>query len=117
MILETLSILAGICVLEFFAELPDGYWYLLAAPAVLAARYLRLLRLPALALLGFFWAAMHAQLHLDNQLARDLQGRDLLLEGRVADIPVRLSDSGWRFLFVSEYIDAGSQEQFKIQRL
>ena len=107
MILETLSILAGICVLQFFAELPAGYWYFLAAPAVLAARYLPLLRLPALALLGFFWAAMHAQLHLDNQLARDLQGRDLLLEGRVADIPVRLSDSGWRFLFVSEYIDAG----------
>ena len=108
MIPEALAFLAGILALQFCAELPAVHWYAVAALAVLPACYLPLSRLPALLLLGFFWAALHAQLHLDDRLDNRLEGRDLLLTGRVIDIPVRLSDSGWRFLLAADYMDAGA---------
>ena len=108
MILKALAFLAGILALQFCAELPAGHWYPLAALTALSAWYLPVLRLPALALSGFFWAAFHAQLHFDNRLDSALEGVNLLVEGKVGDIPVRLSDTDWRFLLVAEHIDTGA---------
>ena len=62
MILKALAFLAGILALQFCAELPAGHWYPLAALTALSAWYLPVLRLPALALSGFFWAAFHLSL-------------------------------------------------------
>lgn len=108
MLLNTLAFLAGVVALQFCAELPAFHWYPAAALAAAPAAYLPRLRLPALWLLGFFWAAWHAQLHHNAQLEEGLQGRTLLLEGRVSGIPVRLAGNDWRFVFDAERIDTGA---------
>jgi competence protein ComEC len=108
MVLNTLAFLAGVVALQFCAELPASHWYPVAALAAAPAAYLPRLRLPALWLLGFFWAALHAQQHHDDLLSEGLQGRTLLLQGRVNSIPVRLAENDWRFVFEAERIDAGN---------
>ena len=108
MVLNTLAFLAGVVALQFCAELPASHWYPVAALAAAPAAYLPRLRLPALWLLGFFWAALHAQQHHDDLLSEGLQGRTLLLQGRVNSIPVRLAENDWRFVLDAERIDAGS---------
>jgi competence protein ComEC len=117
MILKSLAFLAGILALQCCADLPAGHWYAVATSAALPAWRLPALRLPALVLLGFFWAAFHAQLQHDSRLDSELEGRTLLIEGRVSDIPVRLADTDWRFAFQAERLDAGSGWQSFNRRL
>lgn len=117
MILKSLAFLAGILALQCCAELPSGHWYAVATIAALPAFWLPALRLPAIVLLGFFWAAFHAQLQLDSLPGSDLEGRTLLIEGRVSDIPVRSADTDWRFAFQTERIDSGSGWQSFNRRL
>ncbi len=47
---------------------------------------------------GLFYATLSAQHQLDNRLARDLQGKDIVVTGKVVDIPNSKGD-GTRFRF------------------
>jgi competence protein ComEC len=58
----------------------------------------RPLRVPAMAALGCFWAICHASWILSASLPADLEGKDLLIEGRVVSLPDKLG-SGTRFRF------------------
>ena len=79
-------------------ELPPLWWGLLLVPLGLLAW-----RRPAWLVAVFFvagvvWVSFRAGLILDEQLPPALEGRDLVIEGQVADIPNR-TDFGWRFPF------------------
>jgi competence protein ComEC len=49
-------------------------------------------------ILGFAWNAHYAENRLSNILAEDLEGKDLVIEGRVAALPQGKSD-GAKFAF------------------
>ena len=106
MIIGTCAFLAGILALQCLPELPPWYCYSGVFTAFLALRW-RPAWLPAVFFIGFFWAAYHAQLTLDAVLESRLEGRTVLVQGTVADIPANLSNQGVRFLFRAERIDAG----------
>jgi competence protein ComEC len=92
----------GVLALQFCAVLPPGRAYLVIpiAFSLLAWRPARPVLRPVLAcLLGFFWAAWQAQLALQPTLPAELEGRTLLVEGRVLETPRSVSDRQLRFLF------------------
>jgi competence protein ComEC len=106
MIIGTCTFLAGVLALQCLPELPPWYCYIGVFAAPLVVRW-RLARLPAIFLVGFFWAAYQAQSTLDAVLDRRLEGRTVLVQGTVADIPARRPNQAIRFLFHSERLDAG----------
>jgi competence protein ComEC len=101
MIKVACAFLAGVLVLQCLPELPPWYCYAGVFAALFALCW-RLARLPAIFLIGFFWAAYHAQTTLDAVLDTRLEGRTVLVEGVVADLPRSLSDRSIRFLFQAE---------------
>lgn len=77
-------------------------WPCLLAAVVLAAAFaFRHKIVPACFLLGLVWTALHAQQLLDHRLAHELEGRDLLLSGHIASVPVAGSDRA-SFLFTPD---------------
>ncbi len=62
-----------------------------------------LLCLLCAAALGFYWAATLAAHTLSQRLASELEGRDLLLQGVVSDLPSRF-EGGERFAFTVEQV-------------
>ncbi len=64
-------------------------------------------------LLGFAWAALNAQLRLGEDLASGLEGRDLLISGYVAEIPVSES-YGQRFIFNVEHSEVEVPDQIEL---
>jgi len=107
MISGTCAFLAGVLALQYLPELPPWYWYSGVLTAPLALRW-RAVWLPAVFLLGFFWAAYHAQRTLDTVLDAGLEGRTVLVQGSVADLPVRLPNHSVRFLFHADRLDEGN---------
>jgi competence protein ComEC len=107
MISGTCAFLAGVLALQYLPELPPWYCYagVFAAPLVLRWRPLWL---PTVFLLGFFWAAYHAQGTLDAVLDARLEGRTVLVQGTVADLPGKLPNRSVRFLFHADRLDAGN---------
>lgn len=107
MLLPALAFLAGVCTLQWCAELPPYYGYLLAVLALL------LLRLPAFRylsvfVLGFFWAALHAEAVLTTELDSSLERRTLLVEGTILDLPRHLPGRRIRFPLYIERLEAGA---------
>ncbi len=93
-----LAFLLGILLVQHCSELPSLWWGALALPAVaLAWRWPSCLALAFLAA-GVFWAVLRAGLILNDTLARELEGQDLVLVGYVADVPQR-AERGMRFRF------------------
>lgn len=85
----TIAFLLGILLLLAQPALPDPLWLELLPPcAVLALRRGRW-RLPALLACGFLWALLRGALILERDLPAGLEGRDLIVEGRVASLPAR----------------------------
>ena len=107
MLLLALAFLAGVCTLQWCAELPPGYSYILAVMALLLLRH-PVLRYLAVFLLGLFWAALRAEIVLGTQLDASLERQTLLVEGTVLDLPRQLSGGRIRFLFHVERLDAGA---------
>ena len=99
------AFLAGVLALQCLPELPPWYCYA-GVFAALLAMCRRLARLPAIFLIGFFWTAYHAQITLDAMLDTCLEGRTVLVEGVVADLPRNLPDRSIRFLFQAKRLDA-----------
>ncbi len=83
----TLAFLIGIVALQTLGELPatDGAWFVVA----LVCLWLPSLRLVAAVFAGFLWAWLFAALVLSQELSSDLEGKDLVLEGVVATLPVK----------------------------
>jgi competence protein ComEC len=107
--LGTIAFLLGIVMLQQFPDLPDLYWYgpvLLLLP--LSIRY-RQTRFAALLAMGFLWALVHAQYLLHRIPAAELEGVDLIAEGRIDSIPVHREHS-WRFEFEIGRLFDGQQE-------
>ena len=59
--------------------------------------------------LGFAWNARYAENRLSNILAEDLEGKDLVIEGRVAALPQSKPD-GAKFAFVLDKALIGQQD-------
>ncbi len=110
MIVLTLAFVAGILLLQLMPVLPPWYGYLLVPAGLVCLRW-RPARLPAMLVVGFFWAAFRAQLAAMPSLAPELEGRTLLVEGRVADLPRHLSETDCRFPFAIERLRDGDDWQ------
>ena len=107
MLLHIIAFIAGVLALQFCTVLPPVYVYALVPVALVLLRRPRT-RLPAILIIGFFWAALRAEVAFAPRLDTDLEGRTLLVEGTVLDIPRTLSAGKTRFLFQVERMDAGS---------
>ena len=107
MISGTCAFLAGVLALQYLPELPPWYCYTGVLAAPLALRWCPVW-LPAVFLIGFFWAAYHAQRTLDAVLDASLESRTVLVQGSVADLPVKKPQRGVRFLFHADRLDAGN---------
>jgi competence protein ComEC len=101
--LAVLAFLAGILLVQQLAALPSLAWvWLLPALALVAWRWPRV-GLPMLFLLaGILWITWRAGLLLADRLPTELEGVDLRVEGRIADLPV-VSERGVRFAFDIEH--------------
>ncbi len=81
------------------AELPSLAWGWLLAPLALAAgRWPRYVLPPLFLLAGLWWAGLRAGWILSESLPEALEGVDLVVEGRIADLPVP-HERGVRFIF------------------
>jgi competence protein ComEC len=107
-----LIFLGGILFVQQMATLPSLAWSVLLMPLAFLAWRWPHLGLPFLFLLsGLLWATFRAGLILAEGLPPELEGRDLRIEGRLADIPV-MSEHGLRFLFD---VERGSYEEHAVQ--
>lgn len=69
--------------------------------------WLKVLRLPVAASMGFFWAASMATWVLSTELPRQLEGQNLTLRGTVSGLPYRF-EGGVRFQFEVEQVSGGA---------
>jgi competence protein ComEC len=107
-----LAFLAGILFIQGFAQLPSVLWLLLLLPV--CGYFLWRMRgsgavvvLVLAFTLGAAWAGVRAAWILRDTLPATLQGRDLILTGRVDSIP-RTLPYGRRFDFLVESARAGA---------
>lgn len=91
--LGTIAFFAGVCLLLQFSQLPSPWWGAVLLPALLLVSRYRKLRLPLMFLFGLLWASMHASIMLQRTLAADLEGKDIVVDGRIASIPERRQHS------------------------
>jgi competence protein ComEC len=78
----------GIALLAQWPHLPDAGYVGFLPIAALAAWLSARARPVALLACGFLWALLHAQHTVLSMLPASLEGRPLIIEGRVADLPV-----------------------------
>ena len=105
MIYPALGFLAGIVGVMQLQALPENtYLWVIAAVAVLSL-YFRSWIFFAFCV-GIIWASWVSMQVLDQQLAKEKEGRILIVEGRVVDIPVR-RDKRIRFDFRVTHPEAG----------
>jgi competence protein ComEC len=94
-----LAFLAGILLVQQMAALPSLAWAWLLVPLALVAWRWPRIALPMLFLLaGILWVTWRAGTLLADRLPTELEGVDLRVEGRIADLPV-ISERGLRFTF------------------
>ena len=106
MLLPTAAFVAGVVVLQWCAVLPP-LWAYTVVPLALCSLFWRSARLPAFFILGFFWTALFARNALDPELAPALEGKTVLVEGRVLERPRQITPRQQRFTFYIERLDAG----------
>jgi len=93
----SLAFLAGVLLVQHQAQLPSLWWALAAIPPLVLAWWRPLWLIGTCFVLGVFWASFRAGLILNDALATELEGRDLVVVGHVADIP-QATQFGVRFL-------------------
>jgi len=104
----SIAFLAGVLTLQWCPGLPPVWAGAAVAVAVLPLLRWKLTRLPAMFILGFCWAALRAEYALLPVLAPEVEGKTVLLEGVVLDMPRQLSARRLRFLFAAERLDNGN---------
>ena len=78
------------------AALPSLGWAILLAPLLWLAWRRPLWFVPVFFVAGVAWASLRAGLILEENLPRELEGKNLVIEGRIDDIP-RAAEFGRRF--------------------
>ena len=76
--------------------LPSPWWCLLLVPLLGLSLHRAWWLIPVFFVAGVAWAGLRAGLILHDELPRALEGRNILVEGRIADIPQR-AELGERF--------------------
>ncbi len=84
--------------MQQLAELPSLHWGWLAFPPLLLAWWRPVFLVPVFLIAGIVSASWRADALLADELPRALEGRDLVIEGAVADLP-QVTDYGYRFPF------------------
>jgi len=107
MFMNTLALVAGICLLHTRPELPSGHCYLLLLLVVPLLRW-PVMRPPALLVIGFFWAAWRAELALIPRLDRAIEAQTVLVEGTLLEMPVRSASGILRQQMAVDRINDGS---------
>jgi len=80
--------LLGVLAVQFLAELPSPFWSLVLVPLALVAMRWPRWSLPVLFLAaGFSWAVIRSDAVLRQELPASLEGTDLTIDGRIADLP------------------------------
>ncbi|MDX2456167.1 MAG: ComEC/Rec2 family competence protein, partial [Gammaproteobacteria bacterium] len=105
--LPIIAFLAGVVALQFCSTLPSILVYTLVPFTLALLRWPRT-RIPAFLILGFFWAALRAEIAFTPRLDAGLEGKTLLVEGMLLDIPKSVAPGKTRFLFQLERLDAGA---------
>ena len=122
--MAVLCLLAGMCALQWQARLPQDLlplWLLtlvLAGLPLLPGRWGRALRssgLVAAFLFGWLWSAWLAQERMQDHLAAQRVGQDMLITGVVTGLPQALSeDRGLRFEFTLDPVLDGVPEKIQL---
>lgn len=88
------ALLSGVLLVQWLPHLPPPWCLalLLLAAALLAWRWPRW-RSASLLLLGVVWAAWHGGMAMDARLPRPLEGRDIVVAGRITGLPLASSDA------------------------
>ena len=107
MLIISLAFLAGVLVLQWCSWLPPVWSFAVMALLVPLLR-VKLVRLPVVFVTGFLWAALRADFALHPQLPSAMEGKTVLLEGKVLDMPRQVSTRQQRFLFAAERMHSGS---------
>lgn len=116
MISGIISFLFGILLLQQFSVLPDSAWCW-ALLSILSLPFLSTAyRLPVLFIIGFLWALLRAHWVLDVALPAELQGKDILVTGVVASIPLEDSRKR-RFEFDIETLEYNKKQRESIGKV
>ena len=107
MLLASIAFLAGVLVLQSCGELPVWYSYPVMVTALILLRW-RSTRIPAVFILGFLWAALYSELTHAPFPDDMLEGKTVMIEGRVLDIPRQLSGRKIRFPFYIDRIETNA---------
>ena len=98
---ESLAFLSGVLLFQQFSMLPDIRWALLLPILLVLLLVSPSFRVLIVAAAAFCWTLWHANSILATALDPSLEGRDLIVTGRVADIP-EVSGNRVRFPFEIE---------------
>ncbi len=94
--MAALAFLAGILLVQQLPALPSLWWGLCLIPLLGLSLRRPWWLIPLFFLAGVVWTGYRAGAILQDELPRALEGRNILVEGRVADIPQR-AEFGQRF--------------------
>ncbi len=92
-----LALVGGVLSVGFLPRLPPLPWLLLILPLVLVALRFSTFRVILAVALGGAWGVIYGHGILANQLSEDLVSRDVVVSGRVVDLPVS-DDRRQRFI-------------------
>jgi len=106
----TIAFLLGVLAFQQLPDLPDPRWAGLLAVLLPVAAVSKHWRLPVVLAAGFLWGLLRATLILSHGIAPELEGRDVVVEGTVATIPVA-RERGLRFEFDVLALTAGDRPQ------
>ncbi len=109
MIPGTIAFTAGIVLLQLQDALPHPLWLSLLPPLIILFWRVSRARLLTAAVLGFFWALLHAHWTLLHSLPAQLQGRNLTAVGTVVSLPVVTGDRS-RFEFNIERLSIDGKQ-------
>jgi competence protein ComEC len=107
MLIISLAFLAGVLLLQWCPWLPP-VWTFPVLVLVLPLLRVKLARLPAVVIIGFLWAAVCAEFALYPQLPSAIEGKTIILEGTVLELPRQISARQLRFLFAAERLHSGN---------
>ena len=112
MILGILSFLFGILLLQQFSSLPNIFWCwalisIFSIPFI--PKHFRITKIILLFMTGFLWALLRAHWVLDIALPDEIQGKDILVTGVIASIPLE-DKRKRRFEFDIETLEYNKQQ-------
>ena len=82
-----IAFVSGVLLLQSLPQLPGGWWPILLPFCLLAALRFPGFRVPMVFVAGFLWALTQAIWLGGSGLPPELEGKDLVIEGRVRGLP------------------------------